>query len=312
MGAATTGTYPRSLHDALPIFPDAEFVRVIINGGSASVRDDMEPIANDFLNRNFKEGNRGTLLRIDDEWWYEDDFGRRSRNADWSYKGSNEPTRYHSEWLMRSRETDYDYTSFVEFLNKVGTNSFDRAQIDRLIDSNLAALNAAVRGYDGDWDTLTLRRGKNGYFYRKPDGLWMLVHWDGDRVFENSGETILGNLSGIRSYFYTPHVRRLMNYYLTELLEKHTRNSAHTAAWLQAEENASSSYSVSSKYRNWFSSREGAVRSFIGAPLDRTNFAVTTEATHPDPEVNLSAGIPFINYGYVWDFNDQNHDLEIG
>jgi hypothetical protein len=288
---------------------DAEFVRVIINGGSASVRDDMEPIANDFLNRNFKEGNRGTLLRIDDEWWYEDDFGRGSRNADWSYKGSNEATRYHSEWLMRSRETDYDYTSFVEFVNKVGTNSFDRAQIDRLIDSNLAALNAAVRGYDGDWDTLTLRRGKNGYFYRKPDGLWMLVHWDGDRVFENSGETILGNLSGIRSYFYTPHVRRLMNYYLTELLEKHTRNSAHTAAWLQAEENASSSYSVSSKYRNWFSSREGAVRSFIGAPLDRTNFAVTTEATHPDPEVNLSAGIPFINYGDVWDFNDQNLDL---
>ncbi|HAT16609.1 MAG TPA: hypothetical protein DCS76_02365, partial [Gemmatimonadetes bacterium] len=46
---------------------EAEFVRVIINGGSASVRDDMEPIANDFLNRNFSEGNRGTLLRIDDE-----------------------------------------------------------------------------------------------------------------------------------------------------------------------------------------------------------------------------------------------------
>lgn len=288
---------------------EAEFVRVIINGDSASVRDDMEPIANDFLNRNFKEGNRGTLLRIDDEWWYEDDFGRGSRNADWSYKGSDEATRYHSEWLMRSRETDYDYTSFIEFVNKVGTNSFNRAQIDRLIDSDLAALNAAVRGYDGDWDTLTLRRGKNGYFYRKPDGLWMLVHWDGDRVFENSGENILGNLSGIRSYFNTPYVRRRMNYYLTELLEKHTRNSAHTAAWLQAEESASSSYSVSSKYANWFNSRVGEVEGFIGAPLDGTSFAVTTEATHPDPEVNLSAGIPFINYADAWDFNDQNLNL---
>ena len=291
---------------------EAEFVRVIINGGSASVRDDMEPIANDFLNRNFSEGNRGTLLRIDDEWWYEDDFGRGSRNADWSYKGSDEATRYHSEWLMRSREAEYDYTSFVEFVNKVGTNSFNRPQIERLIDTDLAALNAAVRGYDGDWDTLTLRRGKNGYFYRKPDGLWMLVHWDGDRVFENSGENIMGNLSGIRNYFYEPHVRRMLNYYLTELLEKHTRNSAHTAAWLQAEENASGSYSVSSKYANWFNSRVGEVEGFIGSPLDNTNFAVTTEATHPDPEVNLSAGIPFINYGDAWDFNDQNLDLGTG
>jgi hypothetical protein len=48
---------------------------------------------------------------------------------------------------------------------------------------------------------------------------------------------------------------------------------------------------------------------FIGAPLDKTRFAVATEATHPDPEANLSAGIPFINYADAWDFNDQNLNL---
>ncbi|MFT4549118.1 MAG: hypothetical protein ACI9MB_003089, partial [Verrucomicrobiales bacterium] len=290
-----------------------EFVRVVINGDGASVRDSQEPIANDFLNRNFEGGNNGTLLRIDDEWSFEDfnpdgQAPRGSRNADWSYKGTDSPIRYHSEWLMRSRETDYDYTSFVEFVNKVGTNSFTESQINRLIDRDLSGLNAAVRGYDGDWDTLTLNRGKNGYFYRKPDGLWMLVHWDGDRVFENSGETFLGNLGGVRNYFNNPAIRRSMNYYMTELLEKHTRGSARTAAWLAAEEASSGSYSVSSKYVSWFSSRESNAENFIGEPLN-ASFAVSTQATHPNPEVDLTVGIPFVNYADAWDFNDQNINL---
>ena len=41
------------------------------------------------------------------------------------------------------------------------------------------AMNAAVRGWIDDWDTLTRNRGKNGYFYRRPtDGRWTLQHWD--------------------------------------------------------------------------------------------------------------------------------------
>ena len=55
-------------------------------------------------------------MRIDDEWRFTSDDGnsRQSRNADWSYKNSDNPVRYHSEWLMRSRETDYDYSNFIE------------------------------------------------------------------------------------------------------------------------------------------------------------------------------------------------------
>ena len=72
------------------------------------------------------EQERITLLRIDDEWYFPNDngdSGRQSRNADWSYKNSDNPIRYHSEWLMRSRETDYDYSSFIEFVRTVDGNT---------------------------------------------------------------------------------------------------------------------------------------------------------------------------------------------
>ena len=67
-----------------------EWVRTVINGSSASVREDMEPIASDYLDRNFEDGGNSTLLRIDDEWWFEDfnsdgTAPRGSRNATWEY-----------------------------------------------------------------------------------------------------------------------------------------------------------------------------------------------------------------------------------
>jgi hypothetical protein len=294
---------------------EEEFVRVAINGDGAGLRVDMEPISDDFLDRNFGNGSDGTLLRIDDEWFFEDQLPgevqttRGSRNADWSYKNSDNPVRYHSEWLMRNNETAYDYSSFIDFVKMVGPNTFTREQIDRVADPIMMGMNAAVRGYDGDWDTITLRRGKNAYFYRKPDGLWTLIHWDGDRVFESTSEVILGTLPGIPNYFNTPHVRRAMNYYLTELLDKWTRNSPRTAAWLQAEENASTAYNVDGKYATWFNGRAGSVEAFLGEAYSNTSFGVTTEATHPNPEVDLSVGLPVVQYAHSWDFNDQNLDL---
>src|SRR5262249_734393 len=150
------------------------------------------------------------------------DDGRSSRNADWSYKNSDNPIRYHSEWLMRSREADYDYSTFVEFVRAVGRNQITEATVNRMADRDLLCLNAAVRGSDGDWDPLTLDRGKNAYFYRPPNnGRWLLLHWDGDRTFEGTTRAILGGLPGIPTYFNQPYIRRYLNYYLTELLTRH-------------------------------------------------------------------------------------------
>jgi hypothetical protein len=272
-----------------------EFVRVIVNYDNASLREDMEPIASDYLSRNFENGTDGTLMRIDDEWFFQDfnangTAPRRNVDADWLYKNSDAAIRYHSEWLIRSREADYDYTGFVEFVKTLNQGAVE-ANMDRLMHHNLCALNAAVRGYDGDWDTFTVGRGKNGYFYRRPDGLWMLVHWDGDRTFENSNQAILRSGAGVPTYFNQPYVRRLMNYYLTTLVDKHTLGSSRTAAWMQAEEDASASYNVdTTKFNNWFSARTGTVSSFVGAAYS-TVFDVTSPGGTTASDLHSISGV---------------------
>ncbi|NRB45103.1 MAG: lamin tail domain-containing protein, partial [Verrucomicrobiales bacterium] len=123
---------------------EMEFVHWVVNGDGFKLRENHEPISSDFMNRNFEDGNEGTLLRIDDEWRFTDDGGnsRQSRNADWSYKNSDNPIQYHSEWLMRSREQDYDYSNFIEFVRAVGTRNFDEETINRIADRDMLCINA--------------------------------------------------------------------------------------------------------------------------------------------------------------------------
>lgn len=262
---------------------EAEYAHYAINADDFALRELHEPIATDMLDRVWDNGGAGILLRIDDEWYFPDDASndgnRQARNADWSYKNSDNPIRYHSEWLMRSREADYDYSTFIEFVRTVGPNTLTEATINRMADRDMLCLNAAVRGYDADWDTITMNRGKNAYFYRPPDnGRWMLLHWDGDRVFEGAEREFLGTLPGIPNYFEKPYIRRTLNYYLTELINRHTRGSARTEAWMQAEIAAVAGSGVvmsADHYRAWFTSRETPARNFIGSPYT-TSFAVTT------------------------------------
>ncbi|HCQ38761.1 MAG TPA: hypothetical protein DIV39_06365, partial [Verrucomicrobiales bacterium] len=86
-----------------------EFTRIVINNGPAMIREDVETNANDFLKRNWDQGEKGELYRIDDEWWFDDGWSRTQRNADWGVDGrSVEPNMYHAEWMKRSREDEYD------------------------------------------------------------------------------------------------------------------------------------------------------------------------------------------------------------
>jgi regulation of enolase protein 1 (concanavalin A-like superfamily) len=261
---------------------EMEFVHSVINDDDFKVRENHEPISNDFLSRNFPGGSDGTLLRIDDEWRFTTDDGttRSSRDADWSYKDTENPIAYHSEWIMRTRESDYDYGSFIELTRLLDENKLEETTLDRIANADMLALNAAVRGYDADWDTLTVNRGKNAYFFRPKDGKgWMLLHWDGDRVFANTNQAILGGRAGVSKYFARPFVRRLMNYYMTKLLDEHTKGSARTLAWMQAETNSIAGTEVrmtTSHYTNWFNNRENLARNFVTTAVANTNFAITT------------------------------------
>ena len=268
----------------------------MINADNFKLRENHEPISNDFLDRNFENGTDGTLLRIDDEWRFTTDDGdaRSARDADWSYKDTDNPIAYHSEWIMRTREADYDYGSFIELTRLLDENKVDEATLSRVVDVNMLALNATVRGYDADWDTITVNRGKNAYLYRPKDGNgWMLLHWDGDRVFADTGQPILGGRPGVSKFFAQPFVRRQMNYYMTKLLNEHTKGSARTQAWMQAESEAVSGSGITmtmSHYTNWFNNRENLARNFITSAVANTAFAITTANTPTSEDVITLSG----------------------
>lgn len=255
-----------------------EFVRVILNGGSAALREDVEPNATDFLKRNWEDGQKGELYRIDDEWWFDDNWGRSSANATWAYKNTDEFERYSSEWIKRSREAESDYSSFISWTKMVGNDTFTRPEIERTADIDLMAANAVVRGWVDDWDTLTRNRGKNGYFLRRAtDGKWMLIQWDSDNTFGNSDADFIGNLAGVRNFFHEPFIKQRVNHYIHEMVTKYTDNSPRLDAWFQCEEDASSSYSTSkSNYDSWNASRITKANSTIGNTVLNTNFDVTT------------------------------------
>ena len=263
-----------------------EFVYNIINSDSIAIREDTEPVDGEMVSRIFPNGGDGQLMRSDDEWWFMDDWNRSQRDADWSYKTTDATIRYHTEWMMRSRENEYDYSSLIEFFKTVSNVASTEAQLNRVIDPNLTLMMAAVRGYTYDWDSLTLSRGKNGFFYRKPtDGRWMFLHWDSDLAFGDSNGAVVGGLSGWSTYISKPWTRRIFNYYLTEMLKLTSgSNSGRTLAWLDAEESATTAYGVDlGLYSNWFTNRRARIEQEIntsvgGGPANSytTPFAITT------------------------------------
>ena len=271
-----------------------EFIRVVVNGANAAIREDVEPNSNDFLKRNWPDGQLGELYRIDDEWWFEDNWNRQNRNADWSYKDTDEPERYQSEWIKRSRETEYDYGAFINWVKSVGENDFTREEIERMADIDMMAANAVVRGWCDDWDTLTRNRGKNGYFLRRnTDHRWMLIQWDSDLTFSNSNAPFIGGLPGVGNFYSKPYVQQRVNYYLGEMLDKYTHNSARLAAWFQCEEEASPSYANNvSIYTTWNANRVTPAQSEIGSALT-TALTITPTSTTTASTIALTGTSPY-------------------
>jgi hypothetical protein len=243
-----------------------EFILVEVNNRGSGVREEIEPYGNDFLDRNYENGSQGELYKIDDEWWFQDNWNRTSRNADWSYKGSDNSGRYHSEWMKRSRENEDDYSALISFFKKVYVGSYTQADIERLVDPDAIMKASAVAGYIHAWDYFSLDRGKNSFFYRRPtDGRFFFLPWDMKRSFDNAGAPFYNGMPGFRPWLEKPYNMRRFKHYLNRLLENYTRNSARIAFWLQAEENASAQYPFNFPYSNWFTNREGSAFSFLGS-----------------------------------------------
>jgi len=282
-----------------------EYVRVIINNNAATLKEDTEPLGNDLLDRLFENGSSGELYRIDDEWWFADDWNNRGqRDADWNYKGTDNPVRYHSEWMKRTLEDDYDYSALINLFRTVSTN-YTQSQIERLVDAEATLKMAAVRGYISDWDSFTLSRGKNGYLYRRwDDGKFMFMHWDSDLAFGDAGAALYNSgRPGIGPYIQKLYNLRRFYNYIAELVDNYATNSARLFAWLAAEEDANNSFTVqTATYRNWCSSRRASCLSQMGANYSLA-MAITSNSGQPittaDPTITLDGVAPYAVFDVV-------------
>ncbi|HJN82950.1 MAG TPA: lamin tail domain-containing protein [Verrucomicrobiota bacterium] len=275
-----------------------EMIWFTVNSSSPQMREEVEPVANDFLNRNFIDGVKGNLYRIDDEWWFTDGWDRQSRNADWSYKSSDNPGRYRSEWMKRTNEWEDDYSALINLFKTVRT-SYKQEQIERLVDPHQTMIMSMVRGYIDDWDSFSLRRGKNGYFYqRHDDGKFQFLHWDSDLAYGNASSKLYQGMPGFSSYIVKPYNKRLFYSYLAEFTENYTYNSPRMNAWLAAEERVSSSYSSrASEYKSFFSARRNTVKSELGTNYSRKKFEITTNQggamNFASDRINLKGNSPY-------------------
>jgi hypothetical protein len=259
-----------------------EFIRMVLNNGGVTLREETEPVDADFLNRVFPHGNKGDLYRIDDEWWFTDNWQHNNRDADWSYKGSNNAGRYRTEWMKRSNEVEDDFTVLINFFKTGSSGNYTQSQIEQLIDPHATLKMAVVRGYISDWDTFSLSRGKNAYFYRRPtDGRFQFFHWDSDLAFRDANSVFYNGAPQFRRWLEQPYNKRIFYGYLAELIENYTKNSARMDAWMRAEETAHPACRINSmQFRSWFEAREGAALRALGRNY-KSNFAITTNSGKP-------------------------------
>jgi hypothetical protein len=257
-----------------------EFVRFYVNGSYLGVREDTEALDNEFLDRHFPDGSQGDLYRIDDEWWFTDSWSQEPQDAAWRYKGTENAGRYRTEWMKRTNEDEDDFSALINFFKTVA-GAFTQADIERLIDPHLTLKMCAVRGYISDWDSFSLSRGKNGFFYRPPNGQFFFFHWDSDLAFGDANGPLYSGAPGFSGYINKPYNKRIFYSYLSELVQNYTKDSPRINAWFQAEEDASASYGANASfYRTWFNNRLRASTNAMGInytrPLD-----ITTNSGQP-------------------------------
>lgn len=268
-----------------------EVCRVAKNNASFVARETNEVFDGDMLSRIYENGNRGYFHEMDDRFWIGDDGSTRLANQDgsWDYKspdsqGSDNPTAYHNQFVPQSREEDYDFTPLLTWFQQLETVPVNQtALLERLADTQAMTAYAAVRGYSADWDNMTMSRGKNGYIYNRPtDNRWMMIHWDSDLSFDagRAADPVIGGLANVKPYYDRPQIRRYLNHFLHQMITTYASNGPRIGAWLQAEENSSTAYTVWPGYLTWptASNRHSVIQNFIGSQSLNAQFLTTFPA----------------------------------
>jgi spore coat protein CotH len=198
-------------------FSMQEYVRVIINGRSHSIYEDVQKVDGDYIRGWFPNDTEGYIHKIDDYFEYTAD-GTGFTNLDEGLKFDNRhpllKETYRWGFEKRSHREDDNWDHLFDLAVALNTPSSSRTYeevIESVIHPEQFARVLALRHAVGDWDSYGYRRGKNNYFYYAlPEGKWYLLPWDIDFTL-GSGDGASTNLFSVNTGQF-PEVDRFMKY----------------------------------------------------------------------------------------------------
>ncbi len=194
-----------------------EYVRLIINGQSHFIYEDVQKIDGDYVDAWFPEDTDGYIHKIDDYFEYTaDGTGFANLDEGLKYDGTHPLLKETYRWGFekRSHREDDNWEHLFDFAVAMNMPSSDpgyEQAVESVIDPQHFARVLAIRHAVGDWDSYGYTRGKNNYFYYAlPESRWYLLPWDIDFTL-GSGHGPTTNIFQVDGGKF-PEVAQFLNY----------------------------------------------------------------------------------------------------
>ena len=224
-------------------FSMQEFVRLVINGNSHFIYEDVQKFDGDYIDGWFPDDDDGYIHKIDDYFEYTaDGTGFANLDEGLKYDSSHPLLKETYRWGFekRSHREDDNWDHLFDFAVAMNTPSssptYEEA-IESVIHPEHFARVLAVRHAVGDWDSYGYNRGKNNYFYYAlPEGKWYLLPWDidftlgsGNGPSTNLFSVNAGQFPEVNQFFNYPKYRRMYLQAFAELVNGPWQTSYGTA-----------------------------------------------------------------------------------
>ena len=198
-------------------FSMQEYVRLIMNGQTANIYEDVQKIDDNYISGWFPNDTEGYIHKIDDYFEYTAD-GTGYSNLDEGLKYDSDHPRlketYRWGFEKRSHRENDNWDHLLDFaatFNTPSSSTMYETNIESVVHPEYLARVLAVRHAVGDWDSYGYRRGKNNaFYYALPEGKWYLLPWDIDFAF-GSGDGPNTDLFYMNAGQF-PEVNQFINY----------------------------------------------------------------------------------------------------
>jgi len=198
-------------------FSMQEYVRLIMNGRTANIYEDVQKVDGDYIAKWFPGDTDGYIHKIDDYFEYSaNGTGHSNLDEGLKYDSSHPLLKETYRWGFekRSHRENDNWDHLFDFAVAINTRSSSSAYeqtIESVIHPEHFAAVLAIRHAVGDWDSYGYNRGKNNFFYYAlPEGKWYLLPWDIDFAL-GSGNGTSTNLFSMSSGQF-PEVYQFVNY----------------------------------------------------------------------------------------------------